>query len=528
MASTATQVLESDRPGLGGALASLGLEGEFLRNGALTQLPVTERVRAVNAIIDECLNTGRWEQVVKMMFGEKSVASALYDGDRATLGARILQSAATSGARLTSGSAALELLASAGENVLAGQLLANAPSLSYKEFTHFAEKINWGRLQGGDDKSVQTVALSNRAADIALKEYEYSSAYAHYAFTGNKEGVEQVFVGVLDGAYAETALLERIVKSDPEQQARRVGVVVDRAVAGSRVTPLQAFKLAKATQTALPPDVTSKLNDSLAEKTSGYDVEKEFADRPDIALLWARRHAKDEPRRAYDIFANQGFTGHEVVTAVVTGLGLDRHSHESTALSPAQVSNPHLLNAYADPRASLDVRVSIAMHLRDSSKLQALSGEANELKDAGKAYRLWRVGGGAEGEFIDRLRASLVKEGLVKHLIFWIDNADTKGMGMVYDALMLPENRTNFWCLRKAYETAGTLNDAGKLQATREAMVDMSPARALRTFAEASPGRDEAGIRYVVDVVASRTGTDMAQLSLLVGKYLPPKKNERS
>ncbi len=514
---------ERDVAHLGNALTALGLEDKFLSNGELSNFPLVERGRIANGIITEKLRLGKWQGVVQMMYGGFGKADALYEGDRNELREGIFKSALEHPKSTQFGRETLEALSKAGESDLIFRLATNIPTLNYEDFNAVVSHVDSDYFNDAEQGAQRKQTLHQKAANKAMEEGKYDSAFHHFSEIGDTEGVSQAFDAVLttEGRYSSGELLERIALSDPSQKDERLKRVVLSSISEEKgLNPLAAFQLYKKHCVDLSSDEIEALRGKVAEKASRYDIERKFANDPEERLLWAKKHTKDEPRLAYSIFRQQKLGGMQVIAAVKAGLSLEMYQNEERALSPSEVSETHLRRAYKS--APFDVKIKIASHLKDSEELRALSRQAHENGKLDTAYRLWVAGEGNLDEgYIDGIRTALIADGIENHFGYMtaLDRSDKKGMAEAYDTLMSTDKGRRTDNLRQAYEIALDLRNEERIQRAREEIVAISPEWAIRNFTSQTRGNDERGLDYVLGVVSSQHGIEQGELKRLVQKY---------
>jgi len=512
---------------LGSALTALGLEDKFLSSGELSNFSLVERGRIANGIIAEKLRLGRWEAVVRMIYGEFGKIDVLYDGDRNELRERIVKSATEHSKSAQLGEETLEALFEAGENDLIFRLATNVSTLNYKDFNAAVRYVSSDYFSDAEQGDQRKIKLHQIAASKAMKEREYDSAFNHLSEIGDIEGIGQVFEATLEDRdrWHSGELLEKILLSDDSRKDERLKRIVLSSISEkSGLDPLVAFELYKkygndlSSQEAKTLQV--KLVESLAESASGYDINRIFIDNPEVRLLWAEKHAKDEPRVAYSIFRQQEFDGTSVIVAVQEGLSLGSYQNEERALSTSEVAEAHLRRAYET--ASFDIRVKIASHLKDSGELQRLSKQAQENGALSLAYRLWVTGGGSlEGKYIDRIRTSLIADGINNRFgsMNFLEKSDARGFAEAYDTLMQTDKGVRTDNLRLAYEIALDLRDEERVQRAREEIVATNIEWAIHKFTSGIRGNDDKGLDYVLGIVASQHRVEQRELKRLVEKY---------
>jgi len=517
-----------DNSNLGNAITAIGLEDRFLSNGYLASFPLIERGLIANGIIAEKLRLGRWQGVIRMMHGGFGKADALYEGDRDELREDIIRSA-TENTLTRFKQETIETLVKAGENDLLFKLATGIPSLDYENFDMITRNINPDYFNDAEEGDQRTQTLHQTLADKAMSERKYDSAFYHFSKADDNEGIGNLFDTILDTEREDyfRDLLEKIAFSDSTQvdeRLKRMDRGLKRLVLSSISgeedvpSPLVAFQLSKKHNIVLSPEEEKALQKRAAESAGRYDLEQIFSQNPEARLLWAKKHAGDEPKTAYNIFTQQEFDGTQVITAVRSGLSLESYQNKDRALEISDVSKPHLRRVYSS--TSFDVKVGIASYLQDSKKLQELSRQAHKKGDLGGAYHLWVNGGGdLDGDYIGGIRTALIKDDLGDSFrsMSFLDSSDTKGMVEAYDTLMKTRKGERKDNLGHAYGLALNLGDEDRIQRTREAMVTISPNWAIRSFKNQTGGGDDSrGLDYVLGIIASEYNVDQKELRRLV------------
>lgn len=514
---------EKDLTNLGKALAVLGLEDKFLSNGELSNFPLVERGRIANGIISEKLKLGRWQSVVQMIYGGFGKADALYEGDRDELRDGIVRSATEQSTPTHFGRETLDALSKAEENDLLFRLATANPSLDYDRFDAITLKINPSYFKDPEKGDQRKQKLHKTAADKAIKEGKYFSAFNHFTRVDDYDGIGEVFEAILASADIRSSgeLLEQIALRDPAQRDMRLKKIVLSSISDEEkgLNPLVALKLSKKHNVVLSPKEKVALQERVAESTSRYDVESKLSDDLEERLLWAKKHSEEEPRAAYGIFTQQGFDGASVITAIQAGLNTN-YQNKERALETSEVSETHLKRAYKT--APFDVKVKIASYLKDSDELQKLSRQAQENGDLNSAYHLWVNGGGSlMGEYIDGIRTALINECIENNLGIpsFLERSDKRGIAEAYDTLMQTNKGKRTENIRHAYEIALDLDDEEMVQRAREEIVAISPEWAIRNFTSQTRGNDEKGLDYVLGVVAIQHGVERVELRRLFRKF---------
>jgi len=522
---------DTQTPNLGGALTALGLEDKFLANGELTNFPLLERGRLANAIIDEKLKAGKWQTVVAMIYGGLGKADALFEGDRNELKARIV-TAAQQHTKSEITSRTLETLVKAKEHELLFRLATNT-SLGYDDLMAVLSHIPAQYFKEDPQGTQKRQTIDQAAGQRALAEKKYAAAVSHFAAIGDTANLTTLFDQAIssDDSNVDIRMLEAIAVSDPSQKETRLQAIVSKYLTGEEVDPTQTrrgigtltmFKFVKVHGVELSPEQKATLYKRVVEEAQRYQFEKnqELATEQELLLPWARHHAISQPLEAYRVFVATGFEGDEVVAAVQAGLALERYRNEHRALDTSQVTEPHLKRAYEG--APFEVQVRIAYRLKDEPKLQDLSKRANKKGKFDEAYRHWVAGRGSlDGEYIARIRTKLIDDVVKKGYgyVSFLATNDHAGQVEAFEALMAQgTGKGNH--LDKAHELAFTMGDEARTQRAREAMFSVNPAWALGFFkGNSSRKRDERGIDYVVNAVASQQGVEPSTLRELAIKY---------
>lgn len=515
---------------LGRALVSLGLEDQFLANGELSKFPLVERGKIANDIISEKLRTGDWPTVIKMMFGGFGKAEALYEGDIEQLKEEIVKSAKENPRRIDKD--VVKALSEKEENDLIFRIATSTPNIEYKLFSEIICDISNSYFTDPEKGKERCRILHTVAGQKALDEKHYSSAFYHFELAEDEQTLKGLFDIILPNSHDEE-LLEKAALKDPGKKESRLKLAVLSCIKKEEgldplsefikreeggLDPLSAFKLYRKHNVKLTKEELKKLNKKVVKKASRFDLETKLKSEKGITLLWAKEHAIDEPRAAYQIFAAQGYEGNELTKTVISGLKLENWHNEERVLDEGEIKPEHLRKSYL--KAPFEVKIKIAEHLKDISKLQKLSAEALGNKNLREAYRLWVAGkGDLEGEYIGDIRNKLIEECIKENCGYLcIENSDKPGKIQAYDAVMQAAQNTEkkedkFWYLKKSYDIARDIGDEARTQRVREQMVSLDSRQSLSKF-RSKP--DEKGVDYVLDLIASQSGTDKSQLRRIV------------
>lgn len=527
---------------LGRALTALGLEDRFLSNGELKNFPLMQRAQIANEIIADKLARGRWTSVVEMIYGGFGKADALYDGDREQLKVAIVESAKKTSRPDFSGDA-IHTLAEHNEDDLIFRL-ATALPLKFEEFNEAMKGINLAYFEDPIEGAKRKQAYHTLAAQKALKERKDSEAFHHFKTINDEAGMTAVFnsfVAGRDGGFdyyhslGDAETFAESSSSNPKVKESRLKKLVSLACAAknrSSSNSLHAWGIVKRHNLQLSDVEKKKLYDAVAETADAHEFLGKSVDAdPELLLLWAKKHFTKDPLHAYGVFESQGYKGEEVLEAVRTALtskdGQRRSSDEQSPVS--HFSDAHLNAAYAD--LPFDTRTSIAFHLKDAKKFQALSKEAADKKDFRQAYDFWNYGAGdLKSDYAFKLREMMINQNLEdRDKWFNINPDDTAGHGQVYVAYMAAgtlKNQPSYF--RTAYEHALQLKDEPLIRAARVKMVEDDPIWALEVFESAPRGvrnePDQTGIDYVLGIVGKQTGVAPEKLRAYLEKYTKQEK----
>lgn len=545
--SPQSEMTDGEESRLGNALTILGLEDKFLVNGMLANFPLAERGRIAQQIIDEKLRLGKWERVIEMIYGGFGKADALFEGDRDALNERIVASARD---RPRNGvtESVLTALIKADQHDLVFRLAVVAEE-KYEFFRDVVQRIPRAYFKDPEQGKQRELAANRIGSEKALAEGRYDCALKHFAEVNDSEGIMQLFNMAIaaDSSTVSFGLLEAIAVADPSQKMSRLQTIVKRELSskadevkegnGLPRVPSPRFsylyKLVREHNLSLTDEQKVLLRERVVEELGEYSITRDrFAEDTALQLLWARKNATSNPKKAYELFSRLGYEGEELILAVQEGLKLrygECNRNVNGALIVDQVAEEHLRRASSND-LPFDVQVQIASHLKNKPSLQSLSREARERNEFDDAYHLWVAGeGDLDGEYIASLRARLIEEELKSEYPnvdgHFLASKDTAGTIQAYDALMEQQRtqgeRRIDRLLKAAYNLAINMGDEERTQRTREAMFAINPDEALEVFKRGSREgeRDKKGIAYIVDTVASAYGVEPSTLGKLVEQY---------
>jgi hypothetical protein len=544
-------------------LINLGIDYTFLKNGELQQLPRDARGRVVDEMVNQRLNAGRWQSVVEMIWGGVGKADVLYGGSLEELRERIIDSIKLSPQQGIEGRV-LEMLRERQES----ELLYGIAMVSERNFPFDSIESTITPLFADPETGAERKReFHARAADSYLERGNYQSALGHFKVIQDFDGVTDVFekglAEITSKKYSEEETKRVVLDAalySPEHKDERLKRLVLTGLTQEKGISLEsAFKLFREHSVPLTEEERNALYETAAERFSRHDIaewkrtggirsEERVDIDPVLSLLWARKHAGEEPDESYRIFKDQDYEGSEVLMAVQRGLeiGLE-HPHEEYArsLSPHNVKPEHLRAVY--PRVPLRLRRNIAMLLRDDKdfnyeeSLQQLSREAEERGNLELAYDCWSLGGGDEKR-LRRIRSNLIERDIKyaneerfsgRPSFFFLDRKDCSGYRHAIDALLeaSPSAKYPFAFLEKAHELSMFQGTEEQARTIRERMVEIDSLASLRVFMGSSylHGRreegeetemgDPDGFNYALGIIAQQQGTPVDDLRPLVEKY---------
>jgi len=521
---------ETTTSSLGNAITALGLEDEFLVNGELKNFPLVERVRIASDIVSEKLRIGRWQTVIRMIYGGLGKADALYEGDYDQLREDIFRSAIEHPEHSRRvDKEAIDALAKAGENDLLYRLATTIQFADDDNFIEVSRRIGPTYFTHDEEGTEKLRVLHGISGRRALEMGKYDSALVHFSKAEDMEGLAKIFDIIADRefGYVSRDLLIKVARSDPEHEESRLKKIILNCGTDHGLRTLEAFELYKKHNVTLTDEEKESLHEKIAKQVRGYEIEKLSPEDPEnekLQLLWAKRNTKSDPQTAYAIFVRQDFNGSQIMSAVRSGLEMERYNNEGRVLNVNRINENHLRRVYKLKSTSPKIKARIASHLKDMDGLQELSRQARDNGDFDTAYRLWVEGDGdLDSGYIGDIRAQIIADMEKVYLsTHFLDGSDLVGKIQVYDILMGQEDGEGVDDLRKIHDLALDIGDEERTQRVREAMVGVSPTWALETFIGYSSEEgvhDEKGVDYVLGVVADEHGVEQKTLRGLVDKY---------
>ncbi len=509
---------------LGRALTVLGLEDKFLSNGELSHFPLVERGRITTDIISEKLKRGSWLEVVQMMYGGLGKASALYEGDRDQLREDILQSAVSHPQDLESDykGKILEILSKEGESDLLFRMATSIPSLNLNGFLTITNYINDDYLTDNPEKRQ---ILRQLKGDKAFEEEKYEEALGYFRRSKSVEGISKIFNILIEQDYSSSFsgssldLLISTALSDPAHSSERLKQIITNPKFDSQ----KSFKLYRENPNIkLNKKELSNLHERVAVNASGWEIGKGIYEDTKLVLLWAKKHAKSEPKRSYHVFKQKSYNGKEVEVAVISGLELGwEANNQERRLSVEEIDEKYLKKVYG--KVPFKVKVDIALHLKDKKRLNKLSLEANKQRKLNDAYRLWISSEGDQlAPYITEIRSKLIEDGIKNHggSMSFLERSDHIGTIKAYEALVESKAGERENNLIHAHKLALRIGNETMTQRVRQLMLNIGPRFALGNFIGYSGEvKDEIGIDYVLSTVAESQGVEKDQLRKFLEKY---------
>lgn len=513
-------------PNLGQALTALDLEDQFLANGELAHFSLVERGRIANDIIAEKLSRGKWQSVIRMVYGGLGKADALFEGDPAQLREHIVASAVAEKPEYISESV-LDILHEKREDDLLFQF-ATKIDLHYESLEDVVGRIHRTYFDDPVEGQKRKRALDQVVGKKALQSQDFAEAFERLHAIGDLEGIDSLFTTVLSqsDSYNKKNILERIALGDEGKREERLRRVVLGCLEGE-VRAFESFEIyTKYPEIRFAPEEREAVRNFFAAEISVYDLKRLVEDKdPALSLLWAEKHATSDPKSAYTLFLKLGYDGPQIVPAVLSGLKMRMKKHDaSEALRVREIQDDDLRRAYAD--APFPIQIDIALHLQNLKQLKSLSKIAYTKGDLKAAYRLLVYAqANLEGPHATKIRAKLIENELKDTSAPWLsflDPSDSKGKMQAYEALMEDgskrrKERVAYTRFERAYRLAYSLQDEEKTQKAREHMVAISPRLALADFRKENV--DEKGVDYVTEIIAHHYGTDQEKLKHYIEKY---------
>ncbi len=489
----------------GKLIAALSLEQRVLANGVLPNAPLPERASLVNGIIYGLLEKGEWNEAIRLVYKDGSPARVLFDGDWDGLRKGILASVQQK-REWYIGDNVEDLLVNHGEAELLYDIACKLP-LEERKFAHILATVE-PKLPAEKMKEGY-----NAAAVRAEQRKDFAKAYRFYTRAENIAAISALYQNIFENfAPNNLEILLTIAEETNTTQNSRAGQTVyavlnqPRLLGFSRDTPRRLMGMVRKHKLALAKSQDDLLKDALVSQLALYEL-RDITEHGDVnlPLRWAKFHAEDEPKEAYGVFKSRKYQGPEINLAVQQGLKNREEKHDHyQGLLPHDIDEPHLRQAYDS--SSLEIKVSIASHLKDNALLQDLSKQFSKQKKEGsveRAYHLWIYGQGDQQDpYVEKLRASMIKKEL----------KDERPSA----SLFLPKDKigNRRWYLQMvqrdptvAYDIAKRIDDPALVSEVRILMVKKSPLDALHKFQSHRPeDTDTVGVNLALDALAKQYG----------------------
>jgi hypothetical protein len=502
-----------DPTNLGRAVASLGLDSEFLSKGGLESFSVPEKSQLVNGIVDKNLKGGKWLAVVDMIYKDSSNIGVLYGGDRSELEDRILESAQRCPESFIGET--IGTLKNKGEQELLFRLATEAP-FDYKTLQSLSNSIR-DYLSDHEQGEQRIKKLNSVLGNAAFKCKEFGDALRYFERVENTEGIGKIFeelvFGEEYGHYRED-IGERAALADPTQKESRLKRLVLGAIRKRNISPWKAFQIFKKYDVPISLLERSILYNRAAEKISTHEIEE--ANDLELSLLWAKKHTDTHPKEAYSILNKEEPNGEDVLKAASSGIKYDSdfQRREYYGLSLDKISKAHLKKLLS--KAPFDIRVKIARHFEDGKALKSLSRKALKGKNLYEAYNLWVEGkGNPKDPDMSKVRTKLITKRISGSEYRFLNfKEDPVGAAEYYDALM---NAGDF---KEAHEVALDLGDEERAQRTREKILKGDLEKALSFFMSCGI-KDEKGIKHVMEKTAETHNVPIELVKEMIEKHHP-------
>ncbi len=329
----------------------------------------------------------------------------------------------------------------------------------------------------------------NALAARAEKHSDFTKAYQYYHQAENTAAVDALYQKIFKTHVAPDhidILLTIADETNTKQNSRAAETVYailkkPELLRFSPHIPQHLTEMVRRHKVRLSKSQDELLKDALISQLSLYELDKVAYDKDALTLRWAKFHAQDWPESAYRIFKSREYQGPEVNTAVRQWLiNRTEQPEHYDGLSADQISEIHLRQAYET--LPLEVKATVALHLKDSRLLQDLSRQYSRNRKEGSisaAYRLWIRGEGDQNDlYVKKLRTSMIKKELAKEYgpsVCLFEPDDAIGNKLWFTHLIEREPE-------KAYAVAQRIQDQHLLQQAREKIVKLSPSDALQKF----------------------------------------------
>ncbi len=488
----------------GRLLATLRLEDKILANGELPGMALAERSSLVRGILLGLMEQDRIEEAIKLVY-QPGPARALFDGDNAGFAENVLTSAKQHQRRVF-GYEVIELLAKNKQTDLLYKIATELP-LKDECLEQVVQEVQ------AELPEQQRAALYNELAERSFRAGNLGDAAGYFRKSNNQDALNSLQEKLMEKPAEHFDLLVKLVSASPEGRTERL----TELVRGVLQQPAdrnedQFYKLCilwKRQQLPLERGEVQQIKERLASSSSYPDPERlsyygfyHYEERQEIALLWAKKKATEDPTRAYFIFRNEKYDGPEVLTAVRSGLerALKRGERDSEAISNLNAVEKEHLRALL-PTVPRELQAILAEHLGEDELLLTLSKEYAAENDTQNAYKLWIRGGGDQHDpYLTDLRQKLIEQEFGKEgnpSTLFLEREDGVGQRMVYDRLIIKFPKD-------AYEIAQHLDDQQLLEQARWGIVEQDPFRAVRFFRFNTGQSDNRGIELAARKIAEK------------------------
>lgn len=482
----------------GRAAVRLGIEGRVLSNGVLPEKRLAERAAIVSGMVAAKLEEGHWADAVNLVYGVDA-SKALFDDDKSEFVAKVVEAikpehfGGDSSPGNISAGAALDLLAKHGHveavrdvAMMGGLTIGTARDVLWKAYTagDIDEPKGIPNEQWKEDMFTLGSRIRHEEPQVALEIFQRIENPLAIKFL-YKEQLEAFSLDKLP-------FLFRMAGRDNSRKAEIVVKALDTKGADAVTMGLgKGLGLYLYEEIyddgwgmrALPEEVRERLEDLAVlhldksslrgDRRAMHGGRRKYAK---LELKWAKRHWKQSPSLAYQIFRDDE-TG-EVQRRTVVACA--QKVFEATHRAPIGKRDgfPHVSDEYVRefmPRIrNREVRLVAALRLEDNKEVRRLS-KLFETRDPQRAYGLrFDIGEDpSTSESISRLRDRLysdsIREAKAKDeraSFYWLRNKDVPGFEVIYDRLMDEDSAP-----AAAFELAQRFKDEARKDRARDAVL---------------------------------------------------------